>query len=175
MKALSLILAVTVVLAVPACPMAEAAPPPPPAAAAAASVPVDPEVKALVEMAAQGKTEMLLKLLGPQTDVNRADASGTTPLHAAAKAGHRDIVLALLDHHADLNAKDKRGATPLLSAVAGNQPEIVRLLLDRGADPNIVGTLGGTALDDARGNAAISALLKQHGARATGPQAGPGH
>ena len=68
------------------------------------------EVKALVELAAQGKTDLLLKLLGPQTDVNRPDESGTTPLHAAAGGGHRDIVSALLEHGASINAR--RSAPP---------------------------------------------------------------
>ena len=105
----------------------------PKAPAKAASVDVDPEVKTLVELAAQGKTELLLKLLGPQTNVNRADESGTTPLAAACKGGHRDIVSALLEHGADVDAKDKRGLTPLLHAAANGHTEIVRLLLDKGA------------------------------------------
>ncbi len=47
----------------------------------------NPETKVLVELAGRGKTELLLKILGPQTNVNQTDESGTAPLHAAAKGG----------------------------------------------------------------------------------------
>ena len=68
---------------------------------------------------------------------------------------------------------NRYGVTALQEAVIEGQVDTARLLLDRGADPNIVSTFGFTALDDARDNAAIIALLRQHGARrAAGPQAG---
>jgi ankyrin repeat protein len=123
------------------------------------------------------KSALAKVLIEAKARVDDVDREGPTALHLAAQTGLVDVVAYLLDRGMNINERshNRWGVTALQDAASQGQVEAVRLLLDRGADPNIVGTLGGTALDDARGNAAITALLKQHGARqAAGPQPGPG-
>ena len=76
-------------------------------------------------------------------DVNAANDSGDTALHAAAYSGYNTIIPFLLEKGANINAKTKRGDTPFLVAngqgprVAGDnpyQPESAALLKKLGAD-----------------------------------------
>jgi hypothetical protein len=62
------------------------------------------------------------------------DASGSTPLMAAALAGDAALVRQLLTTGADPNAANAAGATALMWAVP--HVDSTRLLLDAGADPN---------------------------------------
>jgi ankyrin repeat protein len=106
-------------------------------------------------------------LIEGKARIDDVDGEGHTALHLAAQKGLVDVVSYLLDHGVNINERshNRYGVTALQDAALEGQVETVRLLLDRGADPNVVGTFGYTALDDARDNAAIAALLKQHGAR----------
>jgi RNA polymerase sigma factor (sigma-70 family) len=72
--------------------------------------------------------------------VNRRDAAGATPLHAAARAGFRKVAKALLDAGADVTARDADGWTPLhVAAQPGRSRRlspnhaVVSLLKERGA------------------------------------------
>jgi ankyrin repeat protein len=57
-------------------------------------------------------------LISAQVDVNAADKSGSTALHAAARAGMNRVVEHLVGHGANVNASDRRGQTPLALAEA---------------------------------------------------------
>ena len=60
--------------------------------------------------------EMITALLIAGADVDAADASGATPLHAAAASGDRDAVCALLEAGASVTATTRAGATPRVAA-----------------------------------------------------------
>jgi ankyrin repeat protein len=62
----------------------------------------------------------------------------SSPLTAAARAGHLQEVASLIAHGADPNAQDDWGNhwTPLLHAVHKHQLGSVAALIDGGADPN---------------------------------------
>ncbi|MEO8427661.1 MAG: ankyrin repeat domain-containing protein [Verrucomicrobiota bacterium] len=79
-----------------------------------------------------------------EATVNARDASGNTPLHAAALRGDSATVAALLKSGAEVNATNHAGATPLL--YGAHNTAIVRDLLDRGANPNMASALGSTPL-----------------------------
>jgi uncharacterized protein len=77
------------------------------------------------------------------SDVNAANSSGDTAMHAAAYSGFNTIIPFLMEKGASLNAKNKRGNTPFLIAngqgprVAGDnpyQPATAALLRKLGAD-----------------------------------------
>eukprot|EP00908_Phaeocystis_cordata_P001709 Transcript_11846.p2 GENE.Transcript_11846~~Transcript_11846.p2 ORF type:complete len:226 (+),score=63.67 Transcript_11846:84-680(+) len=71
---------------------------------------------------------------GLQSDGTRADASGYTPLHYAARNGHADCVRLLLRSCADLDAATNGGATALHRAAFGGHAQCVALLCDAKAD-----------------------------------------
>lgn len=78
-------------------------------------------------------------------DVSKANSSGTTPLHAAARNGNAELVGILITIGADVNALDWEGQTPLHAAAGRGHTECVSALLDAGADRTIVsrGCCGG--------------------------------
>jgi ankyrin repeat protein len=77
----------------------------------------------------------LRKFLKAGFDAKSTDDSGTTALHAAARAGALQAAKFLLDLGLPVDAVDTAGSTPLLAAVAANQTESTRWLLRQGADP----------------------------------------
>ena len=91
---------------------------------------------------------------------------GTTPLHAAAKAGHIETVELLLKAGIFRDAKTKVDRTALQMAAEEGNTTIVQLLLDYGADVNSKDMLRMTALHWAveRGNPATVAALLAKGA-----------
>lgn len=62
------------------------------------------------------------------------NASGNSPLYAAAHKGDKEIVRIILDHGADVNTGNDFGETPLHAAAEWGYPEVVNLLIARGAD-----------------------------------------
>ena len=141
-------------------------------ASVAAGVPVDllatdglaPLHWALVRDDLAGAT--LLLDLGSPVDVRSLE--GATPLMDAVQAGSTDQVLFLLDRNADVNARDHRGFTALHRAAQMGDLGLVELLLARGAspDPEAQGQTP-RALAEARGEDAVVALLRDHGAGAS--------
>jgi|GEM_PF-3982032 len=70
-------------------------------------------------------------------NVNRADATGSTPLHSAAWRGDVAMARLLVEHGALVDRPDARiGETPLHSAARGDHPDMAAYLLARGADPS---------------------------------------
>jgi len=124
------------------------------------------------------------RLLELGADVNdSATRWWRTPLAWAADAGGVEAVEILLKHGADVNQDAVVGTTALHAAAMGGSsggsrdPEsyrrTVELLIGHGADVNrhAEGDRGQTPLDDAlaRNNAAVAAVLRQHGARVSKP------
>jgi len=78
---------------------------------------------------------MFKKLLMCGTNLNQADAKGTTPLHKAIIQNCLETVHLLVEHGANVNARDQENRTPLLLAVQNNI-DVVEYLLNNGADPD---------------------------------------
>lgn len=68
--------------------------------------------------------------------LNHQDATGRTPLMAAANFGMRGALNLLVKQGADLGIKDHDGRTPLHYAVLGSNRKCVSRLLELGCDPN---------------------------------------
>jgi len=86
--------------------------------------------------AANGSVEMLRLLAKAGADLNAADATGLTPLMAAAFMGHTDVIDALLKAGAALEGRDEAGYTALTFASNAGKAAVVKHLLAAGADAN---------------------------------------
>lgn len=85
------------------------------------------------------------------TDIDRADARGERPLHAAARRGRLVIARELLKHGADPNATNRAGETPLRIALVAGKTQLATELLSAGAtdDPQrLLFTLVRAGVDD---------------------------
>jgi hypothetical protein len=119
-------------------------------------------------------------MLHPQTDVNRLNAvgesplmmaalkgqldwcerliergadvnkTGWTPLHYAATGGHLKIIDLLLEHHAFIDAQSPNRTTPLMMAARYGSEDSARALMNAGADPTLRNERNMTAADFAR-------------------------
>jgi quinoprotein dehydrogenase-associated probable ABC transporter substrate-binding protein len=78
--------------------------------------------------------ERIRFLLDRGADINKIDAQGVAPLHAAARGSNAATVALLLDRKADPDMRDRDGWTPLLHAAFRNRVAAIKLLLSRGAD-----------------------------------------
>ena len=121
---------------------------------------------ALMRAALIGQTDAVTVLLDRGLDVNAKDSQGRTALMEATYGGHYDTVKTLLDRGAAPNLADDTGWTALMEAVSKGNYESAVLLVERGSDVNARTRQGWTALKaTARGNYAITKLLKEAGAR----------
>lgn len=91
--------------------------------------------------------EIILKLIEDNSDVDKIDAQGLTPLLWAVQEGDEDLVSKLIDKGANLNSiYPKGGLTPIMKAILKKKPAIVTTLIDKGADLDIQNQNGNTAL-----------------------------
>jgi len=84
------------------------------------------------------------RLLRAGTDVNTADADGTTALMHSVVESDEKMMKLLIDRGANVNAKNSLDSTALMYA-ATNLAK-TRLMLDAGADVKVVGKRGATPL-----------------------------
>ncbi len=98
--------------------------------AAAAAAQADSQ---LADTIKAGDRRAALAMIARGTDVNAAQADGTTPIHWASYQVDVDLVKQLLAKGAKANVKNNFGATPLAEAVKVGNLQIVTLLLDAGA------------------------------------------
>ena len=120
----------------------------------------------LADRIQSGDRRAALELLAKSTDVNQAQADGTTPLHWAVYRFDRELVQTLLRKGARVNAVNRYGSSPLSEAVRVANLEIAEMLLEAGADANVTNEDGQTALMLAArtGSVALATLLVQRGA-----------
>jgi ankyrin repeat protein len=79
----------------------------------------------LILAAAHGHTDTVQTLLERKADVNVADVTGWTPLHAAAYGGKPEIIQLLLDHGATVPPSNWYTPTPLeLAEMLGHQDAV---------------------------------------------------
>jgi hypothetical protein len=103
--------------------------------------------EAILVHAAYGRSLEIIRVLAAHgADVNRANPSGTTPLHVGVRmpVGSAEIVETLLELGADPNGTTDEGFAPLHLAAAAGNVEVVRLLLSHGADPAVKNSRGET-------------------------------
>ena len=100
---------------------------------------IDEEVIAFAhqcfELARNGETEELARLVDAGLPVELTNDRGDTLLILAAYHRHDATVAALIQRGAELNRANDRGQTALASAVFRQHEPTVRLLLGAGADP----------------------------------------
>ena len=133
-----------------------------------------PDGPPLTDAAKAGEWEVVRSLVAQGTDVNVADADGTTALHWASLHADVESVELLIGAGADANAANELGATPIWAASLSGSTAVVGRLLAAGASPNRVLRHGETPLMSAArsGNSAVAEMLLEHGADpdATGPR-----
>jgi len=133
-----------------------------------------------------GREDLAALLIAAGADVEARNELNHRPLHVAATYGRPTVAKLLLARGADLNARDRGGKTPLHSAALGlggqsdidARIDVARLLLAAGADVNAREPGSGfTALRYASfyesRNAAMTALLLEHGADPRGAEERP--
>jgi len=81
----------------------------------------------------KGDLEAVKRLLPAVSDINRAESSGATLLHYAARDGQKEIVLYLLDQGANVNAFVPNYDSPIDLAARNGHTEVARVLAARGA------------------------------------------
>ena len=95
----------------------------------------------LINAIENGKPKIAIDLIrNSNVDVNYANQSGWTALHAICTYGDHDVTdaeafKALLDKNPNVSAQDAKGWTPLHCAAHWKHAEAVTILLGAGADP----------------------------------------
>ncbi|KAH8979562.1 ankyrin repeat-containing domain protein [Lactarius akahatsu] len=87
---------------------------------------------------ANGRTDMVQRLLDHGAEVDERDQFLQTPLDVASMEGKLDHARTLIKYGADVNSRDTIGWTPLHTATRYGHVDIARLLLDNGADVNAI-------------------------------------
>jgi ankyrin repeat protein len=133
----------------------------------------DPDLD-VFEAAAVGRTDRLRDLLDADSGLASAWAEdGFQPLGLASFFGHVDAARLLVERGAEVNSasRNQMKVMPLHSAAATSDPDaryaLAKLLLEHGADPNARQQDDYTPLMAAEqhGDARLTELLRQHGAR----------
>lgn len=121
--------------------------------------------KKLLEAASENNLESVRSLMTGGAPFT-GNWLGTTPLHAAAKAGHVETVELLLKAGIFRDAKTKVDRTALQMAAEEGYTTIVQMLLEHGADINSKDMLRMTALHWAveRGHRDVVTVLLSYGA-----------
>jgi ankyrin repeat protein len=80
------------------------------------------------------------------TNLNAADANGSSALNAAAFFDSAEAAEWLLKNGAFVDIRGGDGGTPLITAAFFGHPKTVKVLLKHGADVNATNDLGGSSL-----------------------------
>jgi ankyrin repeat protein len=120
----------------------------------------------LIDAVRRGDREAVRELLRGKTDVNVAQADGTTALHFAVRANDAELVRMLLRAGANAKATNRYGIAPITLAATNGSVEALDALLKAGASANTQTTEGEPVIMTAArtGNAAAVKLLVGRGA-----------
>ncbi|HTR37068.1 MAG TPA: ankyrin repeat domain-containing protein [Bryobacteraceae bacterium] len=120
----------------------------------------------LSEAVQSGDQEQVQRLLKAHTNVNVADADGTTPLEWAVYGDDLETARLLLRAGANASTPNRYGVTPLSLAATNRNAAMAEALLKAGANANARLPDGSTMLMAAArtGNPEIVRLLIEHGA-----------
>jgi ankyrin repeat protein len=121
----------------------------------------------LIDAVRSGSVESVSALLKQKTDVNAAEADGTTALHWAAHADNLPVTRLLLRAGANVNAVNRYGVSPLRLAVESGNVALAEALLKAGANANAAIPSGESVLMTAAaaGDPATLKLLLAAGAK----------
>ena len=97
--------------------------------------------------ALQGNIDAVRQHIKADSDLNKKDTYGSSPLIIAATFGKTEVAEALIEAGADMNIRNSEGSSPLHIAAFFCHAEIVKALLDKGADKNAKNSAGRTALE----------------------------
>lgn len=75
-----------------------------------------------------GSPAVALELLKQGASPNVQDASGTSPVHDAARTGFLDTLKVLVEHGADVNTLDSTGSLPIHLAIREGHSSVVSFL-----------------------------------------------
>jgi ankyrin repeat protein len=118
----------------------------------------------LLWAASDGKTDEILRLWkenGETLDVEFQFSGGWTPLLCAATNGYVEACRALISTcHANVDCRNDFGYTPLMLAARYGYPQCVEVLLELGADITLRDNVDVTALEYARDDSEVAALLE---------------
>uniref|UniRef100_F6SGP8 Cyclin-dependent kinase 4 inhibitor D n=1 Tax=Ornithorhynchus anatinus TaxID=9258 RepID=F6SGP8_ORNAN len=78
-----------------------------------------------------GSSPIALELLKQGANPNVQDATGTTPVHDAARTGFLDTLQALVEHGADVNIPDAEGSLPFHLAMRERHVPVMAYLASR--------------------------------------------
>jgi ankyrin repeat protein len=139
-------------------------------AAGARDAPDDSDVSQytddLILAAADGRIDIITRLLDNGTDGDLMTQDGNTALIAAAIRGQVEVLQLLLQRGATINKKNKDGLTALMMAASEGKADAVRFLAERGGKINIKTEDGATPLMFAalNGHSEVVEILLQGGA-----------
>lgn len=94
-----------------------------------------------------GNTGYIKEALTRNTNLERTNPEGQTPLLYALYKKDTGTALLLIGHGAHVNAQDQVGNTPFLYAGAQGYTDVVKACLQHGADFTVFNRYGGTALN----------------------------
>ncbi|XP_061129925.1 cyclin-dependent kinase 4 inhibitor D isoform X2 [Syngnathus typhle] len=103
----------------------------------------------VVQVMMMGNSKVARLLLERGADPNVQDASGTAPVHDAARTGFVDTLQILVEHGASVNVADHGGALPIHLAIREGHRHAVEFLAPL-SDLGRANARGQTAVDVAR-------------------------
>ena len=108
--------------------------------------PMTATAQTMLEAAERGDTAGVERLIDSGAPIDRADASGQTPLLLAVQNNHLAVATRLIDAGANINAQAANQDTPWLLAGALGRTAMLRHMLPKGPDFRIRNRFGGNAL-----------------------------
>ena len=100
-------------------------------------------------LAAKCNNVTAAKRLIVTSNINEANAAGSTALHFAAFYGSAAVAEILLDKEADVNLQTKTGMSALIYAAMKGHTDMVKVLVENKADLNLQTNIGWSALMEA--------------------------
>ena len=126
-----------------------------------------PKEKSVITLILSGKGNEAKSLFQSKYDINETDASGNTPLHAAALVDDADVAHFLLIKGADDTRVNSDGDTPLHAAIKNDNFGAVRVFAENGSGVFVHNADGKTALEAGleKSDAYVAALITQNTGR----------